>query len=82
MIVSTYPYPRSGVLRRDLIERIENWSGLPVQHVLVDLREEPMRHVLVVASQTVGGPELIQSLERRATLVSAQLHRDRSPERR
>ena len=26
-----------------------------------------MRHVLVVASQTVGGPELIESLERRAT---------------
>jgi hypothetical protein len=67
VIVSTYPYPRSGVLRRDLIERIEKWSGLPVQHVLVDLREEPLRHVLVVASQTVGGPELIKSLERRAT---------------
>ena len=30
VIVSTYPYPRSGVLRRDLIERIEKWSGLPV----------------------------------------------------
>lgn len=67
IIVSTYPYPRSGMLRRDLIERIEKWSGLPVQHVLVDLREEPVRHVLVVASQTVGGPQLIQSLERRAT---------------
>ena len=67
IIVSTYPYPRSGVLRRDLVERIENWSGVPVQHVVVDLRNEPMRHVLVVASQTVGGPELIQSLERRAT---------------
>ncbi|MGH2979600.1 MAG: hypothetical protein ACRDLQ_08180, partial [Solirubrobacterales bacterium] len=67
LIVSTYPYPRSGMLRRDLIERIRNWSGLPVQHVVVDLREEPVRHVLVVASQTVGGPQLIQSLERRAT---------------
>ena len=67
IIVSTYPYPRSGFLRRDLVERIENWSGLPVQHVVVDLRNEPMRHVLVVASQTVGGPELIESLERRAT---------------
>jgi hypothetical protein len=67
VIVSTYPYPRVGVLRRDLIERIRAWSGLPVQHVVVDLREEPVRHVLVVASQTVGGPELIESLERRST---------------
>jgi hypothetical protein len=67
VIVSTYPYPRSGMLRRDLIERIRNWSGVPVEHVVVDLREEPVRHVLVVASQTVGGPQLIQSLERRAT---------------
>jgi hypothetical protein len=67
VIVSTYPYPRSGITRRDLIERIRSWSGLPVQHVVVDLREEPVRHVLVVASQTVGGPQLIQTLERRAT---------------
>ena len=55
IIVSTYPYPRSGMLRRDLVERIEKWSGVPVQHVVVDLRHEPVRHVLVVASQTVGG---------------------------
>jgi hypothetical protein len=67
IIVSTYPYPRSGMLRRDLVERIEKWSGVPVQHVVVDLRHEPVRHVLVVASQTVGGPQLIESLERRAT---------------
>jgi len=67
VIVSTYPYPRSGVFRRDLIERIRKWSGLPVEHVVVDLREEPVRNVLVVASQTVGGPVLIESLERRAT---------------
>ena len=67
VIVSTYPYPRSGMMRRDLIERIRKWSGVPVEHVVVDLREEPVRHVLVVASQTVGGPELIQTLERRAT---------------
>jgi len=67
IIVSTYPYPRAGVLRRDLVERIEKWSGLPVEHVVVDLREEPVRNVLVVASQTVGGRNLIETLERRST---------------
>ena len=67
IIISTYPYPRTGWLRRDLVERIEKWSGLPVEHVIVDLREEPIRNVLVVASQTVGGKELIETLERRST---------------
>ena len=67
IIVSTYVYPRSGVLRRDLVERIEKWSGLPVEHVIVDLREESVRNVLVLASQTVGGRNLIETLERRST---------------
>ena len=67
IIISTYPYPRSGWLRRDLVERIEEWSGLPVEHVVIDLREEPIRNVLVVASQTVGGRELIDALERRSS---------------
>lgn len=67
IIISTYPYPRSGWLRRDLVERIERWSGLPVEHVVVDLREEPVRNALVVASQTVGGRALIDALERRAS---------------
>ena len=67
IIISTYPYPRSGWLRRDLVERIEAWSGLPVEHVVVDLSEEPVRHVLVVASQTIGGRRLIETLEERAT---------------
>ena len=67
IIISTYPYPRSGWLRRDLVGRIEEWSGLPVEHVVVDLSEEPVRHALVVASQTVGGRRLIETLEERAT---------------
>ena len=67
IIVSTFVYPRSGWLRRDLVERIEKWSGLPVEHVVVDLREEPVRNVLVVASRTVGGRPLIDALERRSS---------------
>jgi hypothetical protein len=67
IIISTYPYPRSGWLRRDLVGRIRKWSGVPVEHVVVDLREEPVRNVLVVASRTVGGRELIDTLERRSS---------------
>jgi hypothetical protein len=67
IIISTYVYPRSGWLRRDLVGRIRKWSGVPVEHVVVDLREEPVRNVLVVASRTVGGRELIDTLERRSS---------------
>ena len=67
VIISTLPYPRSGFLRRDLVERIRSWSKLPVEHVVVDLRGEPVRHVLVVANETIGGRELIDSLEKRAS---------------
>jgi hypothetical protein len=35
--------------------------------VIVDLNEEPTRHVLVVANQTVGGQKLIETLKRRAS---------------
>lgn len=67
IIISTYPYPRSGWLRRDLIERITSFSKLPIEHVVVDLQTEPVKHVLVVANETVGGRRLIEALEKRAS---------------
>jgi hypothetical protein len=67
IIISTLPYARSGWLRRDLVERIRAYARIPVEHVIVDLNEEPTRHALVVANQTVGGGRLIETLERRAS---------------
>jgi hypothetical protein len=67
IIISTLPYARSGWLRRDLVDRIRSATDLPVEHVIVDLNEEPVRHALVVANQTVGGAKLIETLERHAT---------------
>src|SRR5215212_6978813 len=66
IIISTLPYARSGWLRRDLVGRIRAYAKVPVEHVIVDLNEEPTRHALVVANQTVGGRHLIETLERRA----------------
>jgi hypothetical protein len=67
IILSTHPYPRSGWLRRDLVERIRSWSKLPVEHVVVDLQTEPVKHVLVVANETVDARPLIEALRKRAS---------------
>jgi len=68
VIISTHPETRSGWLRRDLIDRVRDDSGLPVEHVVVDLdadRAEAMR-TLVVANQTIGGEPLIGMLKGKA----------------
>jgi hypothetical protein len=67
IIISTLPYPRSGFLRRDLIGRIREFAHIPVEHVEIDLTEEPMKHTIVAANQTIGGRDLIETLERRST---------------
>jgi hypothetical protein len=68
IIVSTHPATQSGWLRRDLIERIHNASGLPVEHVVTDLDREglPFGVTLVIASKTAGGEELIERLRAKA----------------
>ena len=68
IIVSTHPVVQSGWLRRDLIERIQNASGLPVEHVVVDLEHEglPFAVTLVVASKTSSGEELVARLQAKA----------------
>jgi hypothetical protein len=68
VIVSTHPATQSGWLRRDLIERIQRASGLPVEHIVVDLAQEglPFGVTLVVAHKTSSGNELIDRLEAKA----------------
>jgi hypothetical protein len=68
IIVSTYPATVSGWLRRDLIERIEQASGLPVTHVVQDIDAEgiPFHVTLVLAAKTASGEELLSALKRKA----------------
>ncbi len=68
VIVSTHPITHSGWLRRDLIERIQNASGLPVEHIVSDIEQEglPFRVTLVIANRTAGGEELIERLREKA----------------
>jgi hypothetical protein len=65
IIVSTLPAAASGWMRRDLPERLHEGSGLPVEHIVVDLGGEglPFGVTLVLANLTAASPELIQHLE-------------------
>ena len=68
IIISTHPAVHSGWLRRDLIERIRNASGLPVEHVVVDLEQEGLvfNVTLVIANKTSSGEELLEHLKSKA----------------
>jgi hypothetical protein len=68
IIISTLPAITSGWLRRDLPERLEIETGLPVEHIVVDLDSEglPFDVTLVLANQTVAGTELVERLEQLA----------------
>ena len=68
IIISTHPETRSGWLGRGLIDRVREDTGLPVQHVVVDLEADRADHtnILVVANQTVAGQSLIDYLKERA----------------
>src|SRR3954449_4212803 len=64
IIVSTYPATSSGWLRRDIIERIQEATGLPVTHVITDVDTEglPFDVTLVLANRTAAGDELLKHL--------------------
>jgi hypothetical protein len=68
IIISTHPATHSGWLRRDLIDRIHNASGLPVEHVVTDIEREglPFGVTLVIAGKTSSGDELIERLRAKA----------------
>jgi hypothetical protein len=68
IIISTHPETRSGWLRRDLIERVRSATGLPVEHIVVDLDAERGAdiHTLVVANQTASGRPLLGLLKGKA----------------
>ncbi len=68
IIVSTLPSTTSGWLRRDLVERIEDATGISVEHLVTDLSDEtsPFDTTLVVANRTTNSDALIAELRREA----------------
>ena len=76
IIISTYPATRSGWLRRDLVERVREASGLPVEHIVADPDTEglPFHVTLAVANRTASGDELFEALKAK---VEAEPERER-----
>jgi len=72
IIISTFPESRSGWLRRDLIERIRQASGLPVEHVVADIDTDGLSYhvTLAVANRTASGEELLDALKAKAQAES------------
>jgi hypothetical protein len=74
ILISTYPETRSGWLRRDLIERVRDATGLPVEHVVNDIDSEgmPFHVTLAVANRTASGDELLEALTAKAGSLEGQ----------
>jgi hypothetical protein len=72
IVISTYPATRSGWLRRDLIERVQDATGLPVTHVVNDIDSEglPFHVTLAVANRTASGNELLEALQAKSEAFS------------
>jgi hypothetical protein len=72
LIISTHPQPRSGWLRRDLVERARKLANVPVTHVVVDLASARERtQILVLANQTIVGEKLLAAVQERAAQTPA-----------
>jgi hypothetical protein len=68
IVVSTHPQPKSGWMRKNVVDRMRSVAGdVPLEHVVVDVAsEEGAANVLVVANETVVGEPLLQKIRDRA----------------
>jgi hypothetical protein len=71
ILISCLYETRVGFLRRDLVEWAKDRFEAPVTHIQVRVDDDAVRwdvtHTLVVATQTVNSPELVDRLKARAS---------------
>lgn len=65
IIVGTKPAGSSAWVKRDIVEKLEDATGVPVEHVVVDVDKDglPFDVTLVVANLTSAAPELVERLK-------------------
>lgn len=65
ILVGTKPAQSSAWIKRDLIERLDEATEVPVEHVVVDIDKDglPFNVTLVVANLTSAAPELVERLK-------------------
>jgi GNAT superfamily N-acetyltransferase len=75
VVISTLPAASSGWLRRDLVERIADAGGVPVEHVVVDLDQQglPFEVTLAVANRTAASDALLEALRAKAEESDSRL---------
>jgi hypothetical protein len=70
ILISCLAGARFGFLRKDLVEWARSRFDVPVTHIPVRIEDDAVRwdviHTLVVATQTVNSPDLVDTLKRRA----------------
>jgi hypothetical protein len=70
ILISCLAGTRFGLLRRDLVEWAKSRYEVPVVHIPVRIEDDAVRwdvtHTLVVATQTVDSPDLLDRLKARA----------------
>ena len=73
VLFSSLPEARFGLARKDLIEWARSRTAVPVEHIPVRIEDDAIRwdvtHTLVVATQTVNSPDLVEHL--------IELHREK-----
>ncbi len=66
VLISALPDTRFGLMRKDMIEWARSRYPVPVEHVAVRIEDDAVRwdvtHTLVVATQTVNAPDLVNRL--------------------
>lgn len=66
ILLSALPESRYGLMRKDLIEWAQARYDVPVEHISVRIEDDAVRwdvtHTLVVATQTVNAPDLVERL--------------------
>ncbi len=80
VLLSALYESRFGLMRKDLIEWAKDNIEVPVTHIPVRVDDDAVRwdvtHTLLVATQTVNSPDLLEHLKTRAGDKPAPLHGD------